>query len=338
MDRFIKFIRFPSNSRKPADASDEDLITEIQQENPDAWAIFLDRYTHVIYRKACEYSQTSRQIGTEDFEDEVADLYLFMAGYLKNSLKSFQGKCHPKTWVQSIVGNRIRIIKAYLLHKAPERADVRLPRVLSSRSQKDQDIFKRLVWGFDLAYIAQDLQVPETQCQEVEDLLAEKSPRVYDRIRANRASRSPHLSIQPPIDDEDTGLDIPSPDRDPEQTLEAHESSHHIQKAIFEGIETLSTPERRVLILLYNQDMKPAEIITLAASDPHLGFPKETTQNRIYYLKDRALDKIGDHIIHQLTQETGRPPPDKSKRALLESIETYFLECGFPTDRTAVPD
>ena len=63
-----------------------------------------------------------------NIKDEVGDLYLFMAGYLKKSLFSFKGHCQPDTWVYGITGNRGRIMKAYLLHKDPERAEVRVPK------------------------------------------------------------------------------------------------------------------------------------------------------------------------------------------------------------------
>jgi RNA polymerase sigma factor (sigma-70 family) len=335
MGSVSKFIRFPSKTRVLSHATDEDLIAQIQQDAPDAWAALLNRYTHFIYYKAYEYSQTGhRQKTPEDLEDEVVDLYLFMTGCLKNSLKSFQGKCKPKTWITSIIGNRTRIIKAYLLQKKPQRADVRLPGILVDRPPQDHEIFKRLIWGFDTAYIAQDLNISEDSCREIETLLAHNSPRVYERIRANRASRSPHLSIGADEDEENGSvLDIADSDLTPEESLENQEAQHIIQKAVLDCTQTLSPPERRILILLYNESLKPADIVDIVSSIPNCGLPSTLNLNRVYYLKDRALNTICDIIGRQFGQST-----QDNKHNVIESLEAYLSECGFPTDRATVQD
>ncbi len=330
---FFKFIRFPKKSSVVDGTSDEQLIVQIQQNDPDAWAIFLNRYTDVIYRKACDYSQTNRMGSTlEDREDEAADLYLFMSAYLKQSLKSFQGKCKPSTWVLGIISNRPRILKAYLLHKDPDRADVRLPKILASRSHTDQEIFKRLVWGFDPAYIAQDLHVTEDQCWEIETLLAEQSPRVYSRICANRTARAPHIQMDTDGDEDDhtprgTVIDLKP---NPEQALIFRESQSFVQKALSDIMVTFSLEERRILILLYNENLKPAEIVRLSTSDPNLGLAEVDNVNRIYYVKDRALNKICDHILSRIDQQGTVSLPETKKRDLLSSIEMYLSECGLP--------
>jgi DNA-directed RNA polymerase specialized sigma24 family protein len=330
---FLKFIRFPKKSSVADGTSDEQLIVQIQQNDPDAWAIFLNRYTDVIYRKACDYSQTNRMGSTlEDREDEAADLYLFMSAYLKQSLKSFQGKCKPSTWVLGIISNRPRILKAYLLHKDPDRADVRLPKTLASRSHTDQEIFKRLVWGFDPAYIAQDLHVTEDQCWEIETLLAEQSPRVYSRICANRTARAPHIHMDTEGDEDDhtphvTVVDLKP---NPEQALIFRESQSFVQKALSDIMATFSIEERRILILLYNENLKPAEIVRLSTSDPNLGLAEVDNVNRIYYVKDRALNKICAHMLSHIDQQGTVSLPETKKRDLLSSIETYLSECGLP--------
>ena len=323
-----KFLRFPTTKRPTGDESDEELITGIQADDQEAWAAFLNRYTDLIYHKAREYSKTSWQYQQrEDEADEVVNLYLFIAAYLKQSMKSFQGKCKPKTWVLSIVGNRPRILKAYLLQKDPHRTDVRLPRVMATRSKTDQEIFKRLVWGFDIVYIAQDLNISEEQCRNVEDLLKENSPRVYDRIRANKVAKAPQISIHTSEDDGDSGLDLPDTKPNPEHTLLATEAQKRIQAALLQGIETLDQEERRMLILLFNEGLKPAEIVQLTKSDQYLGLPQTANLNRIYYLKDKALGKICEGLTNQFTPET----VGKNARNMIAAVETYLTECGFPT-------
>jgi hypothetical protein len=329
MGSMFKFIRFPSKRHDPSQATDEQLITGINQKEPDAWPVFLNRYTDLIYRKAYDYSRTDRRQTEEDFEDEVASLYLFMAEYLKNSLKSFQGKCKARTWVTAIVGNRSRVLKAYLLHKAPERADVRIPRPLLDRPAVDHEIFRRLIWGFDTAYIAQDLDISENQCREVEDFIADHSRRVYERIQANRARRAPHLSLGTSDDEDENPLDLADPDATPEESLQNLEMSQVIEKAVIESVRALSIDERRILILLYSQSLKPADILRLTESGVNLGLPPSLNLNRIYYLKDRGLKTICAMIRERFGLH-----PEEPESELVESLEGYLTDSGFPAEMT----
>ena len=143
-----------------SEATDEELVRRVQQGDRQAWCAFLARHTNLIYRKAREYSRTgSTRISPQDREDETGDLYLFMAETLRRSLQSFRLSCRTSTWLNSVLGNRRQIIKAYLMQKDPSRADVRLPKVMASRSDVDKEIFRRLVWGLDPADIARDVGV-----------------------------------------------------------------------------------------------------------------------------------------------------------------------------------
>jgi len=304
---------------------DEELVARIQQGDQEAWTFFLERYTDLIYARAWEYSQAARTwLGTEDLKDEVADLYLFMASAVQRSLKSFQGKCKPGTWVFSVLNNRRQILKGYLLHKDPARAEVRLPRVLESRPDIDKEIFKRLVWGLDPTRIAQDLNVPEQQCFEIETLLAAHSPRVYARIQANRQAHRPRLSLDQ--------LQIAHPDLDPAEELEGQELEDTVYQILSTALQGLSTPERRVLILLYDHDYTPAEIAALAAANPDLGLAGITEATQIYYLRDKALGRLVEPLVAHLEKLEGRPAV-QGQREPLRQLEALLRERGIPLRR-----
>ena len=61
----------------------------------------------------------------------------------RRAREEFERVFQQKGLPDEIAGNE-QVIKAYLLHKNPGRADVRIPRVLQSRESVDQEIFKRL--------------------------------------------------------------------------------------------------------------------------------------------------------------------------------------------------
>ena len=335
-DTFLRLLRLSPKLRTEDPETDEQLISRIRDGDQSAWAAFLERYTDLIYRKAWEFSRAGHtHQAPEDLEDEMADLYLFMAAYLKQSLRSFRGECKPGTWVMSILQNRRRVLKAYLLRKAPGRADVRLPRVMTSRPEMDREIFRRLVWGLDTAYIAQSLNIPEALCWEIEDLLAAHSPRVYGRIQANRTAREPVVSIDALVE-RDEGqktllVQVADPGSDPEQNLEEQESEALIQNALLEGAKALSVQERRILILLYNEGVMASEIVRLAASDKNMGLP--TNLNRVYYLKDRALGKILDRTIAYLPGGQQILSATR-KRDLFRKLEEVLQERGIPVQKS----
>lgn len=198
-------------------SSDEELVQLFTAGDETAWALLLERYTKLLYRKALDYAGQA-----VDRQDEAAELYLLMVELLRRSLGSYQGRCKVKTWVMSVVGNRRHILKAFLLRKDPARADVRLPRVLQSRPRMDQDIYRRLVWGLEPEHIAVELGVGVSRCEEVEQTVASQSPRVYARIRANRLAQAAKISL----DDADADgegrprLQVASSGLDPLEQLE----------------------------------------------------------------------------------------------------------------------
>lgn len=328
---FGKLRRFSASHQERA--TDEKLVERIQQGDAEAWGAFLGRYTELLYGKAWEYSRLAgSRPGSEEVAEEVADLYLFMAESLLRSLRAFQRTCKPRTWVLSVIGNRKHVLKAYLLHKNPGRADVRLPKALEARPQIDQEIFKRLIWGLEPAHIAQDLGVPEGHCLEIEALLAERSPRVHARMLANRQARMPELRLDEGTGEEEPAVQLAHPGPNPEEEAERQALRGIIQDAIAAAVQELSDPERRVLILLYNQGVTPAQIAELATLDQGLG--EIANANRCYYLKDRALDKIAAHLASGLETLSGHPPSlVAQRRQVLKALEEFLGEQGVPLSR-----
>ena len=312
--------------------TDEELVRRIQSGDQRAWSLFLERYTDLIYRKALHYSGASdwSVFGAQDREDEVGELYLFMAQSVLRSLKSFKGACKPSTWILSVIGNRKHVLKAFLLRKDPSRAEVRLPAVLQSRSQTEQEIFRRLVWGLDVGRIAQDLGVSEDDCREVEALLASHSPRVHARIQANRRARIPKLSLDA-WTEENRGrprLQIAHPGPDPADQVELESMHEALQRGLSDALAALDLPQRRVLSLLYGDGLSAAEIVQLATADPALGLDGVRNVNRCYYLKDRALESILQHITSQLERAGHAAAPSGERRKLLKRIEDLLKQQG----------
>ncbi len=322
----------PKKSRHSPTASDEDLLRQCQQGDLDAWAVLLERHTDRIYAKAREYGRLARTwLPADDWEDDEADLYLFMAETLYRSLRSYQGRCTPATWISAVIGNRQHIIKAYLLHKRPQTAELRLPKALQNGPASDREIFKRLVWGLEPSLIALDLGLPEGHCFAVEDRLKKHSPRVYERILTNRQARKPTLRIDLQESDEmGHGLQIIAADSDPSQRLEAHMQEDMLHDALASSLHGLSSAQRRVLILLYNQSLTVAAIVARAADDPFIGLGEAVDLNRVYYLKDKALDAIAAHVLKQFG--TAQLAPAR-RRELLKRLEEVLHQQGLPPDR-----
>ena len=334
--KLLKILRFPSRRRDRNAETDEQVVLGIQRGDQGAWGIFLDRYTSLIYVKAREYSRTEYiHRNPEDLEDEVTDLYVFMATHLRQSFRAFQRRCKPRTWVMSIINNRRRILKAYLLEKYPDRAEFRLPRVMQSRSEVDREIFKRMVWGQDTGHIALALDIPEARCRDIEALLSERSPRVWERILTNRISVAPKLSIDALIEADEGSpgprIQVADPGPDPEEDLIRKWGRDLIRSAVDESLRALSEEERRVLILLYNEDMAPAEIVRSAGSDPNMGLSGVREQHQVYARKDSGLGKILDRILRKLEDEKEAPPLHAApERDLLKMLEEFLRGYGFP--------
>ena len=308
-------------------ATDIELVERIQQGDQEAWAVFLARHTDLIYSKARQYSRPAGPDGPSR-EDETAELYLFMAESVRRSMRSFQGRCKASTWVLSVIGNRQHVLKAFLLQQRPDTAELRIPKILASRSDIDKEIFKRLVWGLEPMHIAQDLDIAASHCAEIEDLLAQHSSRVWNRICANRQSRSPHLRL----DDWDA---IADSGPDPASDFTARAWQHLLADALAASGQILLPSERRVLLLLYNHEVKASEIVQRAKADPALGLDDIDDVNRVYYLKDRSLDKIMTHILALLKERTGQVLADNVKRRdLLKHLAELLRQHGIPPERT----
>ena len=319
--------------------SDEELVRRIQNGDEEAWADFLERYSDLIFSRARDYCRlTTVRTGSGDLRDERDEIYLFMAESVRRSLKSFRLSCHPKTWIISVIGNRKQVIKAYLMLKAPARSDVRLPKIMESRSELEKKIFRRLIWGIEPVHIAWDLQVDESQCLEVESLLARHSPRVFERIQGNRRALEPKLSIDEHDDEEGDRPRIQIADigPSPEEEMESRAAQRAVQEALKHAYGELAPAERRVLILLYNHGLSAAQVVEMADTDANLALSEIDNVNRCYYVKDKALAKIADIMVEKLENFAGeRAGAERQPRELLRRIEELLRDRGFPLRRAS---
>lgn len=315
-------------------STDEEEVRRVQQGDEQAWADFLARHSDLIFTKASQYCRLSNvRAGAFDWRDERDELYLFMAQILRRSLHSFRMTCQPRTWVFAVIGNRKQVVKAYLLHKAPARADVRLPKIMESRSSLEKQIYRRLIWGIDPAHIALELQTEEERCAQVEALLRQHSPRVYERILGNRVALEPTLSVDDVDDHGGRRLELVADAPNPEQLFESKAVKQIVQQSLADALEGLTIPERRVLVLLYSQDMSAADIVILAASDPRLLEGEIGNVNQCYYIKDRALEKIAGAMTRKLVSVFGEESATSQSRRVYQCIEALLKERGFPASR-----
>ena len=348
-NRVLHFFRSTPLPRKHDAVSDEELVAAIQQGDGNAWAQFLERYTDLIYTKAWDYSQTEKTArDPEAREDETSELYLFLCEYLRRSLKSFRGHCQPRTWVVAIIKNRGRVLKTYLMHKDPQRADARLPVILNEPSREMLDglserehkifselsremraqVFKQLVWGMTPAYIAQGLNISEGLCLDLEDLLRRHSPRTFERIWQNRLAQASEMRIDALEEDEDRPtLELIDPGPAPDEAMEMREYRRAIQSALHEGLASLSTTERRVLILLYNKNIKPGQIVRLAA-EPDLHLEGIENEQQVYYLRRKAMEKLLDHLLESGEIPVAGPQSAADKKELTKLLEELLQEQG----------
>ena len=320
----MNVVRFPLNRKKHSgDASDEELVPRIMHGDSKAWAELLERYTDLIYTKASEYCQTGAWMPTDDLADEVSDLYLFMVQYVQKSLYSFKGKCKVKTWINNIVYNRKQIIKSYLLSKYPDRADTRLPKVMQDRSDVEKEMFKRLVWGLMPDRISWELGLDETKCrelcEEILQLLKENSRRVYERIMANRMAILPDVSLDQLVEqDEKPSYEPASMGPNPEETLVEKEMQETVWDAMKEVWDTLSKDEKRLLVLIYDKEMKPSDI---AKSALPLLLPEITKAHQVYYRKDAVLKKLLKGIEKRWRSLEPKNAEFKASRTLREALD-----------------
>ncbi len=313
---------------------EEEEVRRIQHGDERAWADFLARHSDLIFTKASQYCRLSNvRAGVFDWRDERDELYLFMAQALRRSLNSFRMTCQPRTWVFAVIGSRKQVVKAYLLHKTPARADVRLPKIMESRSALEKQIFKRLIWGIDPAHIALELQTEEDRCAEVEALLRHHSPRVYERILGNRVALEPTLSVDDVDERGGARLEFTADAPNPEELFETKAVKQMVQQSLADALDTLTIPERRVLILLYSHDMSAADIVALAASDHRLLDGEIGNVNQCYYIKDRALEKIASVMTPKLVNAFDEEWGASHSRRVLKCIEALLKERGFPASR-----
>jgi len=332
----MSVLRFPLVRRKPpGDPSDEELVRRIQYGDSGAWAQLLERYSDPIYTKAYEYCRTGAWMPADDLADEVSDLYLFIVQHVQKSLDSFQGRCKVKTWINHIVYDRRQIVKSYLLHKYPDRADTRLPKIMQHRLDVEKEIFKRLVWGLMPDRISWELGLSEAEseehCEKILQLLKAHSRRVYERIMANRMAVLPNLSLDQLAEEEEGGrprYEPVDPGPSPEEALVEKEMEEIVWGAVKEVWDTVSKDEKRLLVLIYDQEMRPSEI---AKSADCLRLSGMTTAQQIYYHKDRVLRKMSEGVEKRWTsleREDADLKRSEIGREALDVLEEVWGERG----------
>lgn len=316
-----------SRDRRP-EASDEELARRFREGDVGAWPPLLARYSDLLRRCARMLARESCAPVRQEREDETGDLYLYLAEMVQRSLLSFEGRCRLRTWIQVVIGHRAHVLKGYLMRKDRSRAEVRVPAVLKDRPAVDREIFRRLVWGLDPRRIALELGVRESACWEVEELLAAHSPRVHERVRANRLARAAPLRLATESRDDPDAVEVADPGHDPHQQLEAASLERVVDESLDAVLADLPAPQRRLLFLVYNEGMRVAQIAVLAAAgDP--GLEGLGDLNHCYYLKDRALQAVGDRLAARL-REAGHDPVPAARRRVLHCVEDVLRERGVP--------
>ena len=316
-----------SRDRRP-ESSDEDLARQFRDGDAGAWPPLLARHSDLLRHCARMLARESAGPVRQEREDETGDLYLYLAEMVQRSLLSFEGRCRLRTWIQVVIGQRAHVLKGYLMRKDRSRADVRVPAVLRDRPAVDREIFRRLVWGLDPRRIALELGVRESACWEVEDLLVAHSPRVHERVRANRLARAAPLRLAMENRDDPDAVEVADPGYDPHQQLESASLERVVDESLDAVLADLPAPQRRLLYLIYNEGMRVAQIAALAAAgDP--GLEGLGDLNRCYYLKDCALQAVGDRLASRL-REAGHDPVPAARRRVLHCVEDLLRERGVP--------
>lgn len=312
-----------------AAAADADLVRRFKAGDESAWEALLARHSDLLQRQASRLAREVAGSTREDGVDETSEIYLFLAEMVQRSLRGFADRCRVRTWIGAVVGNRAHVLKSWLLRKDPARADVRLPVVLRDRPAVEHEIFRHLVWGLDPRRAALQLGVPESRCYQVEELLARHSPRVAARIRANRMASAAPVRLAAEEDGHED-LQLADPGQDPQQQLESDQLMAFVDEEVDEVLRTLERAERRLLHLLYHRGLSVSEIARLAAAD-EAGMDGLGDSNRCYYLKDRALQRIGDRIVERL-RSAGHQPRPTERRHVLRCVEDLLRERGVPMD------
>ena len=147
-------------------------------------------------------------------------------------------------------------------------------------------------------------------------------------IRANRMAHSHPVRLS--NNDDGGRLQLIHPDNDPHQQLERDELACAVDEELNAELSALEPVERRLLYMLYDQALPIAEITRRAAAGQP-GMAGLDDANRCYYLKDRALRRMGDRILARL-KEAGHEPQVTVRRSLLQSIEDLLRYRGIPME------
>ena len=319
--------------------SDRKLVSSMRNGSDDAWRIILHRYTPMLLAAARTYA---RSCASRDRPGALADiaseLYLFMAERVRGSLLRFyRGECEVRTWIYRIIGDRRQIIKSFMV-RADEtrwRADTRFPKLMQDRPRIEQEVFRRLVWGKDALWIAQDLGMTEAKahelCETILEELANKSPRVYQRIMANRKALLRPLPIEAPQlrdDKERAALELRDESPLPDETMENAALSRllsRLRDVVAGLIKSLPEEDVRLLILVFDAGWSLTEIAERA---PLVGLPGLSARHQVDYRINRTLGHLAQHLCEHYGRWRDDTLPTPSAAEVTAVLKGFLRETG----------
>ncbi|HPU85559.1 MAG TPA: hypothetical protein PLE60_09540 [Candidatus Latescibacteria bacterium] len=319
--------------------SDRELVSSMRNDSEGAWRVILQRYTPMLLAAARTYARTCASRDRPGaLADIASDLYLFMAERVRASLLRFyRGECEVRTWIYRIIGDRRQIIRSFMA-RADEtrwRADTRLPKLMQDRPRIEQEVYRRLVWGKDALWIAQDLGMTETKahelCETLLETLARKSPRVYQRIMANRKALLRPVPIEAPQlrdDKECAAQELRDASPLPDETAEnvaLNRLLSGLQDVVAGFVKSLPEADARLLILVFDAGWSLTEIAERAEL---LGLPGLSARHQVDYRINRALG----HVAQRLCEHYGRwrddTLPTPSVAVVTAALKAFLRETG----------
>ena len=320
-----------------ANSTDEQLVQAMRAGSERAWRLVLVRYSPLIQSAARTYAKTCRSPEAHETQDDTASgLYLCMVERVRESiLHYFRGECRLKTWIYRLVGDRRQIVKAFLVQtdSGRHRADTRLPRSIQRRPALDQEVYRRLVWGKDPAWIAWDLGLREaeahTMCDEIIELLRSQSPRVYRRIMANRQALLPVLSLDRPIVTADGGsvmLETPDQSPLPDSVAEQRcllDNQPAVHTTIRQALAGIPEGDVRLLLLVYDRGWSLSEVVDRAEM---MGVEGIAARHQVDYRITRALRAIAARLCEHFTPDDDAGADCRDN--VVSSLKDLFRERG----------
>ena len=196
-------------------------------------------------------------------------------------------------------------------------------------------MYRRLVWGKDALWIAQDLGMTEAKahelCETILEELAKKSPRVYQRIIANRKALLRPVSIESPQSRDDkkcAALELRDESPLPDETMENAALSRllaRLQEMVAALMKSLPEEDVRLLILVFDAGWSLTEIAERADL---VGLQGLSARHQVDYRINRALG----HVAQRLCENYGRwrdvTLPNPSAAEVTAALKAFLRETG----------